>query len=211
MGHGRKSGVNYDSRPAEKISTDEFNGKSEKEIANILRNKEIEEMVLINSNGNVMAAFRGGRTGIDFASSPYAEEIRTQYADAIVIHNHPRGDEDFGGTLTPEDVRLMARGNWAGLSSVSNDPGRGNYTIKKLPGANSKDLTKAMKANRSAIESAFAEAYGIARFKAIQSGKTEAEARRTALKKGTSAYHKWWKTYLKKYGYEYSAWKEGNP
>lgn len=121
--------------PVDEINADEF--KTLEQTEDLIRGRKKEVLVVFDSTGKAIKAYQGERDHVSFP----VEEAQ-KWKGCTVTHNHPKGYEGFGGTLSFADVRNSTVYNFKSHRAVSNGQGEKNYVLI------AKDNAKPMKFNR---------------------------------------------------------------
>lgn len=185
------------------MGTEKFQGMSLQQIEERIRNLSHEELFAIDSDGNVIAAYRGNRNSVAFPSSLAKVE------GATVTHGHPKGLANFGGTFSFADVYNMAESKWAEHRATASGQGEMNYIIRRTSKSDGSGLVERVKSDEGSVTQRFSSTYRNVYDSARNRGKSNEAALHEARQKAVGSINAYWKEILPKYGFEYVTRKGG--
>ncbi len=162
-----------------------------------IRNLGHEEMFIFDESGKVIAGYKGGKASVAFPAS----ELNRQ--GVTVTHGHPKGAENFGGTLSPKDVGNMLRSNWSEHRASASGQGEMNYIMRRTARADSQGLMNQMLKDANGLESRVNAEYSRARKAARAAGKTPLQAEHEARQRAVGMLNRYYKNTMPKYGFDY--------
>ena len=169
------------------------------------RSKNHEELFVFDKNGKLVAAYKGNATSVAFPSSELSRQ------GATVTHGHPKGDSNFGGTLSFADVGNMLRSNWGEHRATASGQGEMNYIMRRTSKSDSQGLMKQMLKDAPKLESKFRSEYR-SRYNSLRAaGKSEPQAKHEARQKAVGMINRYYKNTMPKYGFEYVTRKNPYP
>ncbi len=178
------------------IDIEQYKGFSLEQIERRIRTLEHEELFALDRNGELIAAFKGGKDSVSFP----ADLLNVQ--DAIVTHGHPKGLEEFGGTFSFADIDNMLKSNWKEHRATASGQGEMNYIMRRTEKADTQGLRDRINKDYTLLKKAFKDTYKTEFKKALESG-TEKHAKHVARQMAVGILNAYYKNTFEQYGYEY--------
>lgn len=113
-------------------------------------NSDIEHAALFSQTGEPIIGYKG-----DEHSVTLDKEHITNSQGGILTHIHP--DNDFGGTLSMQDLSMFANSDLSELRAIS-EQGQ-LYSISAMRGLDREGLARWVKTNRKLMQKNFAKSY----------------------------------------------------
>ena len=107
------------------MDVSDFKDMTLSQIEDRIRGLSHEELFVLDSDGKVIAAYKGNSDSVAFPHDDLLIE------GATVTHGHPRGAEGYGGTFSPQDVLNMAASNWSQHRAAASGRDELNYIIRR--------------------------------------------------------------------------------
>ena len=147
-----------------------------------IKGNDYETGVLVDKDGFVVAAFRGGRSSVNFANTPVSD-----FKDATITHNHPTGSAFFSvADLATPAYYAMLGGKPRGMRATT----KNNGTVSIVAVRQNADWNKLVTAYNSAQKSI--------RKEWLNSGDI------TSIASASSYYQKWLYENAPKYGFRFT-------
>ena len=105
--------------------TSRYAGMTLAQAEDVLRGiSDHEEAVIFDKNMNVIAAYSGVESSVSIPDSLKSRR------DITITHNHPGGEADYGGVLSPADVSWFATSKAAEIRAVASGQGEFVYSLQ---------------------------------------------------------------------------------
>ncbi|MBQ7516006.1 MAG: hypothetical protein IJS96_06955 [Schwartzia sp.] len=190
---------------AHPIDINKFPGMTIQQAEERARKLGHEELFVFDEKGKLVAGYKGGKDSVAFPTSELSRK------GATVTHGHPKGAEDFGGTLSFADVGNMLRSNWSEHRATASGQGEMNYIMRRTNKADSAGLMQRMLKDANGLEAQVKSEARKARKRALSTGKTPQQAEHEARQKGVGVLNRYYKDTMPKYGFEYVTRKNPYP
>lgn len=187
---------------AQPMDVAKYQGWTLEQIERYLRGLGHEELFALDKDGNVIAAYKGGKTSVSFPVD------LLQVDGATVTHGHPKSAEDFGGTFSFADMKNMLTSSWAEHRATASGQGEMNYILRATSRANSKGFYNQINKDYTSIKSQMSDKYDSAYKSAIKSGASKQQALHRARQEAVGVLNRYYKDTASKFGYEYITRKE---
>lgn len=183
-----------------------------------------ESAIFFNAQGEPITGFAGDEHSV------HIDPRYLQTPGGVMTHNHP--DNDFGGTLSMQDLKVFANSQLGEIRAISE---QGNvYSLKAGPNADRAGLARWVKAEQKLMQRNFQRSYDSAYRQATtplksgpnkgkvklvnrRTGKvtyrepmTEAQAVRFARQYSVGAFDRMYKKNLGQFGFTYTSTKAKN-
>ena len=185
---------------------------------------KVESAIFFNAQGEPITGFIG---------DAHSVHIDPRYLDipgGIMTHNHP--DNDFGGTLSMQDLKVFSKSQLGEIRAIS-EQGQA-YSVKAGPNADRKALERWVNQYQKIMQSNFKRSYDSAYKQATtplksgphkgeiklvnrRTGKvvyrqpmSDAQAARYARQYSVGAFDRMYQKNLKQFGFEYKSTKSKN-
>lgn len=174
-----------------------------------LREQDVQQAYIYDSNGNVVQGYNGGDLGV------YVAQKALDVEGGTLVYSHVAGGraDAFGGTFSPSAVKIFANSNLNKIVVVGKE---GTYEMTAGPNANREAFSKAVtrmnnlyksgisKKSGKSYSGLYEKTYNAAYNKAIkQYPGNEARASRVARAKAVEVYNRMWTKWSSKYGFDY--------
>lgn len=179
-----------------------FDGWTLEQIESRIRNLAHEELFVLDESGAIVSAYRGNRSSVAF----YAQEFNVE--GATVTHGHPKGMQDFGGTLSFKDVNNMAQSRWAEHRATASGQGEMNYIMRRTASSDASGLRAQIASDKPAIRANMKTTYDKAYNEARASGGSIGHATHVARQASVGVLNRYWKDTLPQFGYQYVTRKD---
>lgn len=123
----------------------EWEARSRREAERGVGEGKVETAAIFDNDGNPITAYLGDRHSVGF------EPKMLNVEGATFTHLHP--DNNFGGTLSLQDLKVMARSKWSELRATSKQGQL--YSIKANANANREGLRKWINSNEKLLQKNF--------------------------------------------------------
>lgn len=127
----------------------EWEARSRREAERGVGQGKVETAAIFDSNGNPVTAYLGDRHSVAF------EPRMLNVQGATFTHLHP--DNNFGGTLSLQDLKVFARSQWSELRASSKQGQL--YSIKAGNNVNREGLRKWINSNEKLLQKNFSNSY----------------------------------------------------
>ena len=184
------------------MDLDKFQGWTLEQIEARERSLAHEEMFVLDKDGNIIAAFKGGKHSVSFPASLLFQDGVT------VTHGHPKGEENFGGTFSWADIDNMLNSNWAEHRATASGQGEMNYIMRRTPKADARGLRNQINKDYPRVDAQWQAAYQKAYHEEIAKGTPQKQAMHIARQKGVGVLNAYYKRTFEKYGFEYITRKD---
>lgn len=175
-----------------------FAGMSLQQIEERIRNLNHEELFVLDKDGKVVEEYKGEKDSVAFPS-----DILYKYPNATVTHGHPKSLEDFGGTLSLNDVYNMLDSNWKEHRATASGKGEMNYIMRRTSKSDSIGLKNKISNEEQDIINKFAKKYSDGYNEANKQGLKGKAKKRYARQKAVGVLNAYYKETFEKYGFEY--------
>lgn len=183
------------------INIEEYKGQSLEKIEGRIRVLEHEELFAFNSNGELIAAFRGSKDRVGFPAN------LLDVQNATVTHGHPKGTAEFGGTFSFADINNMLKSNWKEHRATASGQGEMNYIMRRTEKADPNGLRERINRDYQQLKKSIEDTYRNEYRKALEAG-TRNHAKHVARQMAVGILNSYYKNTFEQYGYEYIARKK---
>ena len=175
-----------------------------------LREQDVQQAYIYDSNGNVVQGYNGGDLGV------YVAQKALDVEGGTLVYSHVAGGraDAFGGTFSPSAVKIFANSK---LDRMVLSAQEGTYEFKAGPNANREAFSKAItrlnnlyksgvsKKSGNPYKGIYERVYESAYNKAIKRYPGNPDrASRVARAQATNVYDREWKKFASKYGFTYT-------
>lgn len=147
-----------------------------------IRANKFETGVLVDEDGFVVAAYKGGRSSVSFGNEP-----ASKFKNAIITHNHPGGSAFFSvADLATPAIYAAQGGKLRGIRATTRDNGTASIIAKRQD------------ANWNKLATAYNKAQSSIRRDWIDHGDV------TSIANAGTYFHKWLSKNAPKYGFRFT-------
>lgn len=206
-GSGKRKGAAILQRPGsggggghvQPIDITPFRNWTLQQVEGRLRGLDHEELFVFDAKGKVIAAYKGKKKRVSF---PY--QLFKQQQGITITHNHPKGEENFGGSFSLNDMQTMLKfHNWREHRVVAEGQGERLYIIRRGHNAQPKEFASRIKRDKRRLTGKMARIYLDAYEQASMEGKSKEAADHIARQKSVGQLHTYYKRNAPKHGFVY--------
>lgn len=187
---------------AHPIDITKYQGWTLEQVEARLRNLGHEELFAFDKDGQLFAAFKGGK-----GSGAFPSDLM-QVQGATVTHGHPKGAEEFGGTFSFADMKNMLQSQWAEHRATASGQGEMNYILRRTGRSDAKGFYDQINRDYTRLKSQISATWDRTYKAAVDRGLSRTRAQHEARQAGVGVLNRYYKDTAAKFGYEYVTRKD---